>query len=119
MASPQGLKIPRVFQVQVEMKTNVGLQIVSKDYIPSSKDIIENSKPYTHKIMMEIPANHPLELANSAGVMNQLMGSQGLSSQVDQSVAQMKELFLSLFIGDDFNWFISDFDNLMMGNNFK
>lgn len=116
LASPQGIKLPRIFQVKVEIKTNVGLQIIPEDYVITSKDIVENSLPFTHKMIMEIPADHPLDISSSTMLMGQLMGAQGAGKG---QISGMKDFFLNQFVGDEYNWFISDFDNLMLGNEFK
>lgn len=116
MMSGGGLHLPRIFQVCVEMKTNVGPQLVSKDYVPTSKDIIENSKTIPHKLLFEVPCDEALNMMGMASMMGTLMKPGGSSGQGMNDPAMFKELFKAVLTGDNFNWYISDFDNLMMGN---
>jgi hypothetical protein len=70
-----------------------------------------------HKLLFEVPCNEPLNMMGMASMMNSLMKPGALANQGNSSdMAQYKEFFKTVLTGDNFNWYISDFDNLMMGN---
>lgn len=71
---------------------------------------------------MEIPSKDPLDFMAIGKMMMSLklnstsMLPGQMSNQNIPSPAMMKEFFTAILTGKNFDWYISDFDNLMMGN---
>ena len=112
MSSSGGIKMPRIFQVVVEINTNVGLQVVPHDYSLTSKDIVENERPYLHRVLFEVPVMNEINLQSSGAMFGQIMGKGMLPGRGGGA----QEMFRAIFNDNEFDWYISDFDNLMMGN---